>query len=56
MTRKFNSKTDQKIIKVIPGETSEMLKLRMMLNAISHSDSKGMSRIYSAWSSKQNNK
>lgn len=56
MTRKFNPKTDQKIIKVIPGETSEMLKLRMMLNVIGYSDTKGMSRIYSAWSNKQNNK
>ncbi len=56
MTRKFNPKKDQKVIRTIAGESSEILKLRLMLNAFDKNESNGMSRVYSAWSANQKNK
>lgn len=56
MTRQFKFKKDEKIIRSIKGETPEILKLRMMINALGHQESNGMSRIYTTWSQQQNNK
>ena len=55
MTRKLNLKKDADLVRCVQRETPELLKLRMMMNVLDHSESNGMSRIYTLWA-KNNNK